>query len=93
MGTRIVQFTEQASEAREEQSRLLKGEISNISLETQKNFDVYTDGLNRNIEALQTAHETAKHEFDRDLEQLRTRLETLEYGLSPNQKISLAWMI
>ena len=85
IGDKITRFAQQAADAREENSRVIKGKISDIALETQKNFDAYTDGLNRNIEALQTAHETAKHDFNRDLDLLRTRLETLEYGLTPNQ--------
>ena len=79
---KIVHFAEQASDARAEQSRTISGKISDIALETQKNFEDYKDGVDRNIEALQQAQNTAQRDLTQDLDALRTRLETLEYGLS-----------
>jgi len=83
MGEKIASFAQTATEARLEQQREIKGKVSDIALETQKNFDLYRDGLDRNIEAMQAAHEAAKRDFETDLEALRTRLETLEYGMRP----------
>ena len=83
IGDKVTQFAEKATTAREDSARELKIKITDIALETQKNFEQYKDGVDRNIEALQTAHESAKQDLNRDLDTLRTRLETLEYGLSP----------
>ena len=84
IGEKVVHVAEQAKEAREEQARILKAKVSDIALETQQNFNDYRDGVDRNIEALQAAHEMAKQDFSRDIDDLRTRLETLEYGFAPN---------
>ncbi len=90
MGEKIATFAQQATEARQEQQREIKGKVTDIALETQRNFDLYRDGLDRNVEAIQAAHESAKHELMRDLETLRTRLETLEYGMRPMAAASAA---
>ena len=84
MGEKVVRVAEQAKDARDEQARVFKAKVSDIALETQHNFNDYREGVDRNIEALQSAHELAKQDFARDLDDLRTRLETLEYGFSPN---------
>lgn len=84
MGSKVSAFAEQAKDAREEQTRTFKAKVSDIALETQQNFNDYRAQLDRNIESLQETHEIAKQELARDLDDLRTRLETLEYGFSPN---------
>lgn len=83
MGEKIASFAQHAAETRQEQEREIKGKVSDIALETQRNFDLYRDGFDRNIEAIQAAHEVAKRDFTENLEDLRTRLETLEYGMRP----------
>jgi len=62
VGDKVTQFAEKATEAREENTRALTVKITDIALETQKNFDQYKDNVDRNIEALNTAHENAKRD-------------------------------
>ncbi|MEP6342026.1 MAG: peptidoglycan-binding protein [Maricaulaceae bacterium] len=84
MGNKISVFAEHAKDAREEQARTLKAKVSDIALESQQNFNDHRDQVDRNIESLKETHEIAKQELARGLDDLRTRLETLEYGFSPN---------
>ena len=84
IGEKVASLAEQAKDAREEQARVLKAKVSDIALETQHNFNGYREEVDRNIESLREAHETNKQELAHDLDNLRTRLETLEYGFSPH---------
>ncbi len=83
MGEKIAVFAQTAVETRREQQTEIKTTISDIALETQRNFDLYRERLDRDIEAMQAAHEAEKRDFTQDLENLKTRLETLEFGMSP----------
>ena len=82
LGERFVNLSNDFKDRTKSNNRVISEKISEIALNTQKDFDDYKLNFERRLEALEENHRNLDSYLERSVETLTTRVDSLEYGLT-----------
>lgn len=82
LGARMVSMSQDMQQRTDNNTKAVSAKISQIAVQTQKDFDSYRSKLERRLENLEENQRNLDSYTDRTITTLNTRLDSLEYGLS-----------